>query len=162
MRILTGEEESEGKKFMEKCAELALTSGCHRSRCGAVIVKGGKIIGEGWNAPPLNEKIERCKKDALPDSFKSDKTCCLHAEERAILHCLRKHGEKILGSRLYFVRIDDFTGIEKAGKPYCTICSKLALDAGVKEFVLWHEEGITVYETHDYNERSFAFRQASQ
>lgn len=47
--------------------------------------------------------------------------------------------------------------ILKAGKPYCTICSKMALDVGIAEFVLWHEEGITVYDTKEYNELSFQY-----
>lgn len=42
-----------------------------------------------------------------------------------------------------------------AGKPYCTICSKMALDAGVSEWVLWHDKGITIYDANEYNEISF-------
>jgi len=48
--------------------------------------------------------------------------------------------DKIIGSRLYFVRIDENGKPTHAGKPYCTICSKMALDAGICEFVLWDEK----------------------
>lgn len=47
----------------------------------------------------------------------------------------------------------------KAGKPYCTICSKLALDVGIKEFALWHEEGITIYNTEEYNTLSYQYNE---
>ncbi|MBI2668675.1 hypothetical protein HYX14_02425 [Candidatus Woesearchaeota archaeon] len=59
------------------------------------------------------------------------------------------------GSRLYFIRLDEQGNAEHAGEPYCTICSKMSLDAGIAEFVLWHKEGITVYKTKEYNEKSF-------
>ena len=45
----------------------------------------------------------------------------------------------------------------KAGKPYCTVCSRLAIDSGIVEFVLWHESGITAYPTDEYNDLSYDF-----
>lgn len=56
------------------------------------------------------------------------------------MNTLIDNPDKIIGARLYFIRIDDEGKPTKAGKPYCTICSKMTLDAGVKEFVLRHEE----------------------
>ncbi|HBB04423.1 TPA: hypothetical protein DCZ39_06090 [Patescibacteria group bacterium] len=73
------------------------------------------------------------------------------------MNTLIDNPDKIIGARLYFIRIDDEGKPAKAGKPYCTICSKMTLDAGVKEFVLWHEEGICVYDTDEYNTLSFAY-----
>jgi hypothetical protein len=29
------------------------------------------------------------------------------------------------------------------------------LDVGISEFVLWHEQGITIYDTDEYNNLSF-------
>lgn len=87
----------------------------------------------------------------------TDKTCCVHAEQRAIMDALRKNSEKLSGSRLYFIRLDKAGNTSKAGKPYCTICSKMALDAGISEFVLWHEEGICVYDTEEYNTLSYEY-----
>jgi hypothetical protein len=49
--------------------------------------------------------------------------------------------------------------MEKSGKPYCTICSKSALDIGIKEFVLWHEDGICAYDTAEYNLLSFDYQE---
>jgi len=160
MKILHSVEEKEAMKFIDAAIKVAQHSPCFRSKCGSVIVKDGKIIGEGFNAPPLGKKLDKCFKDDIPKNFKSDRSCCIHAEERAIMDSLRKHPDKIIGSRLYFIRLDKDTNKKMyAGKPFCTICSKMALDAGIKEFVLWHEEGITVYDTDEYNTLSFQYRE---
>lgn len=57
------------------------------------------------------------------------------------------------------MRLDEYNGKIISGKPYCTICSKLALDVGISEFVLWHNEGICVYNTIEYNEISFGYKE---
>ena len=107
---------------------------------------------------PCNE-VADCFKDTLDKTFKSDKTCCIHAEQRAIMDALKDYPGQIRESRLYFIRLDDQNQPKKSGKPYCTICSKMALDAGISEFVLWHKEGITVYDTKEYNELSFQYKE---
>lgn len=159
MRILTGKENELATKYMKSAAEIAKASPCYRSKCGSIIVKDEKIIGRGFNSPPNGKTLEKCLKDDLPKNFKSDKTCCVHAEQRAIMDALTEHQEYIMGSRLYFIRLDNKGEIAFAGKPYCTICSKMALDSGVGEFVLWHKEGITVYDAAEYNNLSFAYRE---
>jgi len=75
------------------------------------------------------------------------------------MDALRNHPEKIVGSRLYFIRLDDLGNLSRAGKPYCTICSKMALDVGIDEFVLWHEQGVSVYNTEEYNTLSFQYQE---
>lgn len=159
MKILAGSEELEANKIMDFAAEIAKRSCCLRSRCGSVIVKDKTIIGKGYNSPPLDVKLVYCLKDSLPADFKSDKTCCIHAEQRAIMDTLRYHPERIKDSRLYFIRLDESGNKLKAGQPYCTICSKMALDTGIAEFVLWHEEGICIYSTEEYNKLSFKYRE---
>jgi deoxycytidylate deaminase len=159
MHILQGEDQREAKALMEHAAHVARNSSCLRSKCGTIILKDGEIIGSGFNSPPNNVCLQDCKKDSLPASFKSDKTCCLHAEQRAIMDALRNNPIKILDSRLFFIRLDENGEITKAGEPYCTICSKMALDSGIAEFVLWHEQGITMYDTKEYNELSFQYGQ---
>ena len=158
MDILSGEEEGTAIEFMKKSADLALKSSCFRSKCGSVIIKENEVIGEGFNSPPLNKKLESCLKDSLPDNFKSDKSCCVHAEQRAIMDALKNNSDKLIGSRLYFIRLDAEGKMSKAGLPWCTICSKMALDCGISEFVLWHDNGITVYDTEEYNKLSFEDR----
>ena len=134
----------------------AQQSTCHRSRCGSIIIKDDNIIGIGSNSMPCNETGD-CFKDTLPKNFKSDKTCCVHAEERAIIDALKNHGDKIIGSTLYFLRIDDKGNPKFSGDPYCSICSKLALDVGISEFCLYREYGWYRYPTKEYNELTFKY-----
>jgi len=151
-------DEREALKFIKKAAEVALNSTCLRSKCGSIIVKDKEIIGTGFNSPPNNSESQRrcsCLKDSYHKKI-TDKTCCVHAEQRAIMDALRRNPDKIQGSSLYFVRLKE-NKISKSGKPYCTICSKMALDSGIKEFILYHEEGICVYDTEEYNDLSFKF-----
>ena len=73
-------------------------------------MKDKEIIGEGYNAPPLNKEENRtCDKEFNP------------------------------------------------GKPYCTVCSRMALDTGIDKFVLWHGEGICEYPTDRYNKLSYEY-----
>ncbi len=130
-----------------------------KERNVVLIVKLDKIIGSGFNGLPQNlESQRRCS--YLKESYHekvTDKTCCVHAEQRAIMDALRKNPDKLSGSRLYFVRLDDCGKPLRAGEPYCTICSKMVLDVGIDEFVLWHEKGICVYDSGEYNLLSFQF-----
>jgi deoxycytidylate deaminase len=158
MKILSDKDRKVAAQWMKRAATVALQSPCFRSQCGSVIVKGDAAIGEGFNGPPAGQTVEQCLKDDLPAKFKSDKTCCVHAEQRAIMDALVKHPDQIKGSRLYFIRLDSEGHMAKAGKPYCTICSKMVLDSGVAEFTLWHDEGICVYDTEEYNQKSFEYR----
>jgi deoxycytidylate deaminase len=142
------------------CAEQAAESKCTRSKCGSIIVANSPfldIIGYGYNSRPCD--IEGvCTKDELPGDFKSDKTCCIHAEQRAIDDALQRNSYKLLGSILFFVRLDENDAPLISGDPYCTYCSKRALDKGVKWFCLWNGDGWNIYETNYYNQLSFEFR----
>jgi deoxycytidylate deaminase len=147
------------EKYFKLASELAKKATCLRSKCGSIIVKDDEIIGKGVNTPPNNlESSRRCKnnKDDYPKKI-TDKTCCIHAEQRAMFDALKNNPEKIEGSILYFARLDENEKFQKAGKPYCTICSKMALDLGIKHFALWHEEGIKIYNTEEYNDLSYKF-----
>ena len=155
MRVLSDQESVEAMAFIDEAARIAISSSCLRWRCGSVIVKNKKILGQGYNSPPGDCKPNICIKDNLSPQFKSDKTCCVHAEERAIIDALRKNPNNIIGSRIYFIRIDDQGKKQFAGAPFCTICSKLSLEVGIGEFVLLHEQGICVYSTEEYNSISF-------
>lgn len=163
MRLLQGEEESRGIAYMEEAASLARAALCLDARCGAVIVKDGVIVGRGFNSPPHGASGEsRCHipKTAYHPRV-TDKTCCIHAEIRAIQDALKKRGEALPGSALYFIRVDkEGALIRAAGKPYCTLCSKMALDAGISEFVLWQESGLAAYGTDEYNTLSYGYTES--
>lgn len=144
--------------YFNEAATEAKKALCLRDKCGAVVVLNNKIIGRGFNAPAGNKtSCRKCELNLINSSKpKSDRTCCMHAEWRAILDAI-KNVKDITGSTLYFTRIDTVGNILKSGKPYCTVCSRLALDSRIELFVLWHEEGIKIYKTDEYNELSYKF-----
>ncbi|MDO8604248.1 MAG: hypothetical protein Q7K40_02490 [bacterium] len=152
----------EAVEYFKEATEDARKALCLRSKCGSIVVDvNGNVIGRGYNAPPQDDvSIRRCnRKHELPSTFKSDKTCCVHAEQRAIMDALKNNPDRLNGSTLYFIRLDDDGGMKYSGKPYCTICSKMSLDAGIKYFALYHKEEICVYDTKEYNELSFAYKE---
>lgn len=143
------------QRYIHECIELAKMATCRRSRCGSVIVSpNGVIVGQGFNSMPLCVD-EACFKDSIPKDFKSDRTCCIHAEQRAIMNAGKFN---TVGCRLYFVRIDENDKPVSCGEPYCTMCSKMALDAGIVSFVLYHDDGMRAYEANHYNKLSFQYQ----
>lgn len=159
MKYLKDKDEKEAIEYMNKAAQVAVKALCLRAKCGAIIVKDGEIIGEGYNAPPNDDITSRmCSvKFNIPANNKHDLTCCMHAEWRAIMDALQKNQDKIKNSQLYFTRIDESRNIKLSGKPYCTVCSRMAQDSGIAEFILWHEEGVGAYPADEYNKLSYQF-----
>jgi len=133
---------------------------CERSKCGSVIVRDGAVVGRGHNSPPGGwESQRRCSADkALYDRKVTDKTCCVHAEECAIMDALRTNPDLVVGSTLYFARLDEAGNLAPSGTPYCTLCSKLALDVGITFFVLQHADGPHAYPTDEYNTLSYRYQ----
>jgi deoxycytidylate deaminase len=158
-KYLSGLRKEEAIYYLGKTMEVAKKATCLRSKCGAIIVYKDGIIGEGKNHPPGNlESQRRCEvKKSEYNPKVTDKTCCIHAEGDAINDALKKNANKLEGSTLYFARLDLNDIFQYAGEPYCTICSKFALDTGIESFVLWHEKGIVEYNTKEYNDLSFDY-----
>lgn len=161
MGYLHGEEEKRARGFIDLASRVAVQSTCLRRKCGSVLVQYEEIIGAGFNSPPGElESQRRCnlqtsRKDY--DEKVTDKTCCVHAEQRAILRALINNPDKIFGSTLYFSSVNE-NGIRiPSGEPYCTICSKLALEVGISKFVLEHKEGIRAYDIEEYNDISYKY-----
>ncbi len=143
--------------YFNLAAEEAKNSLCLRAKCGAILVADGIVIGRGYNSPAGGEP-NRCNDQYLiPENNKYDITCCPHAEVRAIHNALIDYPDKVPGSDLYFMRIDDAGNNTFAGVPFCTMCSKEALDAGVSNFGLWHGSGIKIYPSQEYNDLSYQF-----
>lgn len=149
--------EAKNEQFFKAAADVASRATCFKAKCGAVIVQNGKIIGKGYNSPPNDdEKNRMCERDYdYSKKPKYDKTCCVHAEWRAIADALKS--KKIKDSILYFMRIDEDGNFTDAGEPFCTVCSRLALDSGIKYFALWNESGEKLYDTKEYNQLSYDF-----
>lgn len=160
MKLLTWQNHTQAEFFIQKAAKIAQKASCERSKCWCIIVKDGEIIGQGFNSPPQNlESQRRCHCDKAQYHKKvTDKTCCIHAEQRAILDALKFASDKLIGSDLYFIRLDQEGKLAKSGNPYCTICSKMALEVGIKTFHLWHSEGIVAYDTEEYNILSYQYQ----
>jgi deoxycytidylate deaminase len=119
---LEGAEAERARIAMAQAAAAACGSSCLRSRCGAIILDAaGILIGQGHNSPPGDVPLSACRKDGLPADFRSDRTCCLHAEERAIVAALRAAPERLAGGSLYFIRLDAQGAPQPAGAPYCTM-----------------------------------------
>lgn len=157
MRKLDSEQSKAAQPWLDAAAEAAKQSSCARAKCGSVIVSQGQIIGQGYNSPAGNEPA-RCTTDyQIPSNNRHDLTCCVHAEIRAINDALTHHPEALSDSTLYFVRLGEDREPKPAGHPYCTMCSRAALDTGLAEFALWHKDGLTVYNTQEYNDLSYQF-----
>ncbi|HWT40309.1 MAG TPA: deaminase [Dongiaceae bacterium] len=145
--------------FFKQAQQVAQRATCNRARCGAVIVsKDGRIIGRGYNAPPLGDESQRMCDVELDKSIKqnNDKTCCVHAEWNAIIDALKNDAERVQGSILYFMRVNDAGEFTEAGQPYCTVCSRLALESGVAIFGLWNN-GPEMIPAGEYNTRSYDY-----
>jgi len=145
--------------YFEAAQQVAQQATCHRAHCGSVIIaEDGTIIGRGFNAPPNNDESQRMCDVVLDKSIKqnNDKTCCVHAEWNAILDALKNNPSKVEGSTLYFMRVNDEGEFTEAGEPYCTVCSRLALQSGIKVFGLWNE-GPQMIDTTLYNQKSYEY-----
>jgi deoxycytidylate deaminase len=160
MEILSGSRLIEAQKWVSGAKKVAEKALCHRAQCGTVIVKDDEIIGQGYNAPPLDAEENRmCEnKYDLPQRFKYDRTCCVHSEWRAIVDALKNNPTKLSGSRLYFTRVNE--DVTKWGKPICTVCSRLTLDVGISEVVLPQVEGLCLYSAKEYNNASYQYTEA--
>lgn len=135
----------------------ARLSSCSRGRCGSVVMLGDQIVGRGFNHPPGGLASQRrCeRRGELAPGFRSDHTCCVHAEQVSALSAVRQVPD-LRGAYLFFGRVDEDGHPLLSGDPYCTICSKMTLEVGISFFVLNRIEGPTVYDTESYNDLSFA------
>ena len=113
---------------MMRLANKAAHNSNYFYKLGAVIVKGNRVIGIGYN------KIGHCKINSFPNSR--------HAEMDVILKVLRKEDglSSLAGSTLYVSRIT--THGTAMAKP-CVKCMKLARSVGVKEVIYTTDNNLT-------------------
>jgi deoxycytidylate deaminase len=158
MKRLEGDDFLAIKPFFDAAATVAANATCLRARCGAVIVSHNLIIGQGFNSPALNDEGQRLCQADMNTTIKPkyDKTCCIHAEWRAVLDACKANTGALTGSVLYFMRIDDNNNFTDAGKPFCTTCSRLTMEAGVSQFALYNDAGADLYPLAEYNLKSYA------
>jgi deoxycytidylate deaminase len=147
------------KKYFKEAAKVAENATCTHAKCGSIIVsKDGEIIGTGFNAPPLNLESQQFCDTEFDSNIKPkyDKTCCVHAEWNAIIDALKNKPDKIENSTLYFMRVDLDGEFTNAGSPFCTVCSRLALQSGIGYFALWDKKPI-IYDCAKYNKKSYDY-----
>jgi len=135
--------------YFEVARKMAEKSLCLRRKGGSVIIKNMEIIAVGFNQPAGERQCHIDKRTI--DEKVTDKTCCMHAEQVAMINALEKNPRKLKGSIIYFTSVDEEGNEIKSGKPYCTICSKMALHIGISEWILSRENGLYVYNSKEYN-----------
>jgi len=103
-------------------------STCLRRKVGAVLVKDKRILATGYNGAPSNIKhcwITGCirEKKKIPSGERHELCRGLHAEQNALLQAAL-HGVSVKGAKMY------------ATTQPCIICSKMLINAGIKELVI--------------------------
>ena len=106
------------KAYLNMAIEWAKLSHCTRKKVGALIVKDGMIISDGYNGTPTGFE-NSCEID---NGHNLTKWYVIHGEANAILKCA-KHGHSCDGATLY-----------QTHSP-CKDCSKLILQSGIKRLV---------------------------
>ena len=116
------------KFFMSIAKEVSNASYCKRAKVGAILVKDDNIISFGYNGTPAGfENVCECENEDITRKE------VLHAESNAITKC-SKSCYSSLNSTLYITLSP------------CFECSKLIIQAGIKEVIYLeeyrHTEGI--------------------
>lgn len=115
------------KEYMKKAYEQAEKSSCLRTKVGAVFVRDGKIIAQGYNnmTGGVNDCSEvGCIRDILkiPHGERREVCRAICAEQLAITEAAR-NGVELDGSVAYITTYP------------CHICSKMLVSSGVIEIV---------------------------
>lgn len=155
MRYLNEEEAKEAEEFIKVAAKEAEKSTCKKSKRGAVIVKNKEIIGKGFNKVTLEKFCDPCIRENIRDNSRAELCSALHAEQVAILDALKK-GKSLEGSRMFHVKVKDGE-IRPSEDVSCTVCSRLVLEAGISEFVLLNKKGFVLFDSKEFNEKSFEY-----
>ena len=153
MRIIAELEKAQAETYIEIAACAAKNSPCLKSQRGAVIVLDDVVIGAGNNHPPDGSKCKTCLRKEHPEKTYTEPCRALHAEEAALLAAYKNGHAELEEAVMYHIKVKDGKKV-RSGKPSCTICAKLILAAGIKEFILWHEEGLTAYTAKENYELS--------
>jgi deoxycytidylate deaminase len=109
-------------------ARYLATKSKSRNTHGALVVKGGRVLGSGFNKDRNHPKI------VSPEHIKTD--CSFHAEQVAI----KEAGEdNVRGAVIYVARVNR-QGKDRDSKP-CSRCSALIERVGIKKVVFTAEAG---------------------
>ncbi len=156
MRYLSGVEEEKARQYCRRAAELARNSLCRMGSHGAVLVRDGKIIGEGWNTPVPDAPCEPCTRKDVGGVSLEEMCHSVHAEENAWLDALGK-GNEVAGSVLYHARLKDW-GVSDDNTPECTRCSRMLRRLGVAGVVLIDGGRFAYYAIDEFDAISYENR----
>ncbi len=121
--------------FMQIAHVVKLRANCSRRQVAAVIVKEKRIISTGYNGTPrgvtncFEGGCERCASDA-PSGSGLGECICSHAEENSITQAAY-HGISTKGATIYVTLSP------------CLMCSKMIVNAGIREVVYDEEYSVT-------------------
>lgn len=104
------------KAYLRMAATWSELSHCNRKKVGAIIVKDGMIISDGYNGAPSG--FDNCCENDNGETY----WYVLHAEANAILK-VAKSTHNCQGATLYLTLSP------------CKDCSKLVLQAGIRRVV---------------------------
>jgi dCMP deaminase len=104
------------RAYLRLAASWAILSHCNRKKVGAIIVKDGMIISDGYNGTPSG--FDNCCENDQGETH----WYVLHAEANAILK-VAKSTNNCLGATLYLTLSP------------CKECSKLVIQSGITRVV---------------------------
>ncbi len=139
--------------FMDITRLVAKRSTCLRRQVGAVLVMDKRILATGYNGAPSG--LAHClevgcvrEKNQVPSGERHELCRGLHGEQNAIIQAAF-HGIRIQGATLYCTNLP------------CVICTKMAINAGIKEIV--YERGYADELSRQMlEEAGIPFREASK
>ncbi|MDD5317706.1 MAG: cytidine/deoxycytidylate deaminase family protein [Candidatus ainarchaeum sp.] len=113
--------------FMNIAREVASRSNCMKRHVAAIIVKDKRIVSTGYNGTPRG--VRNCNEGGCPrcnsfaDGGRNLEECfCSHGEENAIVQAAY-HGISVKDGTLYTTYSP------------CLMCSKMIINAGIREVV---------------------------
>ncbi len=118
---------SKKDKAFLSVARYFATKSSARNTHGAVVVKGGRVIGTGYNRNRNHPMI------VSPEHIKTN--CSIHAEESAI----RDAGYDVKNAVIYVARVNKH-GEDRDSKP-CQRCSALIEESGIKRIIYTTQAG---------------------
>jgi dCMP deaminase len=107
------------RAYLRLAASWAVLSHCNRKKVGAIIVKDGMIISDGYNGTPSG--FDNCCENEQGETH----WYVLHAEANAILK-VAKSTNNCSGATLYLTLSP------------CKECSKLVIQSGIARVVFQH------------------------
>ena len=115
------------RKYMDLAYEQAEKSTCLRTKVGAVLVKDGKVIAQGYNnvVGGIQDCVESgCIREKLniPHGTRREVCRAICAEQLALSEAAR-NGVEVDGATAYITTFP------------CHICSKLLVSSGINEIV---------------------------